>query len=93
MGGVLLYVCLPFIKDYIYNVSGSNIQFNFSKIQQQQEKSFYFLNEYMYAYHVFLRFSRYYPWCTMEYYGVVVSMLDFYRSDRGSNPGRGGKIS
>ena len=25
--------------------------------------------------------------------GVVVSMFDFHRSDRGSNPGRGGKIS
>ena len=26
-------------------------------------------------------------------YGVVVSMFNFHRSDRGSNPGRGGKIS
>ena len=26
-------------------------------------------------------------------YGEVVSMFDFHRSDRGSNPGRGGKIS
>ena len=26
-------------------------------------------------------------------YGVVVSMFDFHRSDRDSNPGRGGKIS
>ena len=26
-------------------------------------------------------------------YGVVVSMCDFHRSDQGSNPGRGGKIS
>ena len=26
-------------------------------------------------------------------YGVVVSMFDFHRSDRSSNPGRGGKIS
>ena len=26
-------------------------------------------------------------------YGVVVSMFDFNRSDQGSNPGRGGKIS
>ena len=26
------------------------------------------------------------------YYGVVVSMFDFHRSDRGSNPGRGGKM-
>ena len=26
-------------------------------------------------------------------YGVVVNMFDFRRSDRGSNPGRGGKIS
>ena len=26
-------------------------------------------------------------------YGVVVSMLDFDRSGRGSNSGRGGKIS
>ena len=25
-------------------------------------------------------------------YGVVVSMFDFHRNDRGSNPGRGGKI-
>ena len=25
-------------------------------------------------------------------YGVVVSMFDFHRSDRCSNPGRGGKI-
>ena len=24
---------------------------------------------------------------------VVVSMFDFHRSDRGSNPGRGGKMS
>ena len=24
---------------------------------------------------------------------LVVSMFDFHRSDRGSNPGRGGKIS
>ena len=24
-------------------------------------------------------------------YGVVVSMFDFHHSDRGSNPGRGGK--
>ena len=28
-------------------------------------------------------------WCMV--YGVVVSMFDFHRSDRGSNPGRGGK--
>ena len=28
-----------------------------------------------------------------KHYGVVVSMFDFHRSDRGSNPGRGGKIS
>ena len=26
-------------------------------------------------------------------YGVVVTMFDFHRSDRGSNPGRGSKIS
>ena len=26
-------------------------------------------------------------------YGVVVSMFDFHRSDRGPNPGRGGEIS
>ena len=26
-------------------------------------------------------------------YGVVVSMFDFHRNDRGSYPGRGGKIS
>ena len=26
-------------------------------------------------------------------YGVVVSMFDFHRSDRGSNPGRGSNIS
>ena len=26
-------------------------------------------------------------------YGVVVRMFVFHRSDRGSNPGRGGKIS
>ena len=26
-------------------------------------------------------------------YGLVVSMFDFHRSDWGSNPGRGGKIS
>ena len=26
-------------------------------------------------------------------YGVVVSMLDFHRSDQGSNLGHGGKIS
>ena len=26
-------------------------------------------------------------------YGVVVSIFDFHCSDRGSNPGRGGKIS
>ena len=33
-------------------------------------------------------------WCEyMRTYGVVVSMFDFHRSDRGSNPGRGGKIS
>ena len=30
---------------------------------------------------------------TLGAYGVVVSMFDFHRSDRGSNPGRGGKIS
>ena len=27
----------------------------------------------------------------MKAYGVVVSMFDFHRSDRGSNPGRGGE--
>ena len=27
-------------------------------------------------------------WCS----GLVVSMFDFHRSDRGSNPGRGGEI-
>ena len=26
-------------------------------------------------------------------YGIVVSMFDFHRNSRGSNPGRGGKIS
>ena len=31
---------------------------------------------------------------TIEWaYGVVVGMFDFHRCDRGSNPGRGGKIS
>ena len=38
-----------------------------------------------------------YPLCDIHVpewaYGVVVSMFDFHRSDRGSNPGRGGKIS
>ena len=29
----------------------------------------------------------------LRVYGVVVSMFDFHRSDRGSNPGHGGKIS
>ena len=33
--------------------------------------------------------TNYIPWA----YGGVVSMFDFHRSDRGSNPGRGGKIS
>ena len=27
------------------------------------------------------------------WHGVVVSMFDFHRSDRGSNPGRGGEFS
>ena len=31
--------------------------------------------------------------CVCMAYGVVVSMFDFHCSDRGSNPGRGGKIS
>ena len=35
------------------------------------------------------RFSSSTKWA----YGVVVSMFDFHRSDLGSNPGRGGKIS
>ena len=26
-------------------------------------------------------------------YSAVVSVFDFHRSDRGSNPGRGGKVS
>ena len=30
---------------------------------------------------------------TMQVDGVVVSMFDIHRSDRGSNPGRSGKIS
>ena len=30
-------------------------------------------------------------WCSGCAYGVVVSMFDFHRSDRGSNPGRGGE--
>ena len=30
---------------------------------------------------------------SLELYGVVVSMFDFHRRDRGLNPGRGGKIS
>ena len=29
-------------------------------------------------------------WCSVAY-GVVVSMFDFHRSDRGWNPGRGGE--
>ena len=29
----------------------------------------------------------------LRIYGVVVAMLDFYRSDQGSNPGRGDEIS
>ena len=34
-------------------------------------------------------------WCLIIIgaYGVVVTMFDFHRSDRGANPGRGGKIS
>ena len=31
--------------------------------------------------------------CVIWVYGVVVSMFDFHRSDRGSNPGRSDKIS
>ena len=31
-------------------------------------------------------------WCRWAC-GVVVSMFDFHRSDRGSNPGRGGEFS
>ena len=30
---------------------------------------------------------------TLWVYGVVISMFDFHPIDRGSNPGRGGKIS
>ena len=40
--------------------------------------------------------NEWYPrngWRCVWAYGVVVSMFDFHRSDRGSNPGRGGKIS
>ena len=37
--------------------------------------------------------ARVYSSCVYRAYGVVVSMFDFHRSDRGSNPGRGGKIS
>ena len=29
-------------------------------------------------------------YCIALAYGAVVSMFDFHRSDRGSNPGRGG---
>ena len=35
----------------------------------------------------------YYGLMVLWAYGVVVSMFDFHRSDRDSNPGRGGKIS
>ena len=28
----------------------------------------------------------------MNMYGIVVSIFDFHRRDRGSNPGRGGEI-
>ena len=31
-------------------------------------------------------------WAYIRAYGVVVSMFDFHRSDRGSNPSRGGKF-
>ena len=34
-----------------------------------------------------------FSWDFSWVYGVVVSMFDFHRSNRGSNPGRGGKIS
>ena len=39
----------------------------------------------------FMRHSL--PKKTGNHNGVVVSMFDFHRSDRGSNPGRGSKIS
>ena len=44
----------------------------------------------MHAYkiHTYIRKSLQYWAC-----GVVVSMFDFHRSDRGSNPGRGGEFS
>ena len=32
-------------------------------------------------------------WFNLWAFGVVVSMFDFHRSDRGSNPGRGGEFS
>ena len=44
----------------------------------------------------FTRCSTNAPLVSLPYiwaYGVVVSMFDFHRSDQGSNPGRGGKIS
>ena len=37
--------------------------------------------------------NPYTTWSALWAYGVVISMFDFHRSDRGSNPGRGGKIS
>ena len=46
------------------------------------------MNNFAFIYALFT-FYFYLLWA----YGVVVSMFDFHRSDRGSNPGRGGKIS
>ena len=43
----------------------------------------------MFCYHQHLMAYKICLWA----YGVVVSMFDFHRSDRGSNPGRGGEIS
>ena len=41
----------------------------------------------------FRNLFRYDPALDGWVYGVVVSMFDFHCSDRGSNPGRGSKIS
>ena len=47
----------------------------------------------IYRYQRYLTISLLNIFVILWAYGVVVSMFDFHRSDRGSNPGRGGKIS